>query len=603
MSDLNEEKNKELDAAGDITEEDTTAAQTNSVDNNAEPETAAAQEVSEEKSEPAEKPVKLKKPGKKPEEIRNGNPAARKLKLNKRNFKHGTLAVVFTVIFIAAVVVLNVIVSMISDRIDTTADLSDTGIYTLDDETIAYLDDLTMDVTVSVMNSETDFEGGGTYYKSVNELLKKMEMQNEHFKVQYLKIDQHPEVTSKYTGETLNTNYIVVEAAETGRHRIITPSSYFTCDTIRNYYSQYGYPEAYIDLYIEQYVNSSYASQVIEGSNIEQAAISAMMFVTNTDPVRVAFTTGLGETQNSNLETMLSKNGYDVESINLMNVTEIDSNIDFIVMMAPTMDYDNDSLDKLAKFLDNDGAFGKNLVYFSSSEVLYERDESLSENQNGTALTNLSAFLAEWGIKIEDSYVLQSNGEYVFTSVEYNPFDYKQVMNVQDTELVGNATNNSLYTCEQRMRPVTQIWGEDKSKGGVEQKVLIKSYDGAYEIPFNADENFDISTANSGVFNDAICAYRIHSTTQEVSRVAVFGSVYFQSLTGNRFNNQNILINMFNYISGKTEGVTITSKSFSTVGFDMNQGSANVLAVILCIVVPVVVIVLGIVIWVRRRHR
>ena len=60
---------------------------------------------------------------------------------------------------------------------------------------------------------------------------------------------------------------------------------------------------------------------------------------------------------------------------------------------------------------------------------------------------------------------------------------------------------------------------------------------------------------------------------------------------------------VYNYISGKTDGVTITSKNFETVGFDMNQGSANVLAIILCIVIPILVIVLGIVIWVRRRHR
>lgn len=595
MSDLNEEKNKELDAAGDITEEDTAAAQPNSVDNNAEPETAAAQEVSEEKSEPAEKPVKLKKPGKKPEEIRNGNPAARKLKLNKRNFKHGTLAVVFTVIFIAAVVVLNVIVSMISDRIDTTADLSDTGIYTLDDETIAYLDDLTMDVTVSVMNSETDFEGGGTYYKSVNELLKKMEMQNGHFKVQYLKIDQNPTFTSRFTGETLNTNYIVVEAEETGRHRIITPGSYFTCNALRNQFSQYGYPEAYIDQYVEQYVNSSYASQVIDGSNVEQAAISAMLYVTNTDPVRVAFTEGFGESDSSNLSNLLSKNGYDVETINLQSVAEIDSGIDYIVMFAPSMDYDNENLDKLAKFLDNDGAFGKNLVYFSNGQAYYNKT-----SEDSAALVNLSAFLAEWGIQIGDSYIMQTNPEYT-----YGNMAIAQVLDIQDTDYAGDVYGNSLFTYDGYVRPVIRIWGEDKSKSGIEQKVLIKTYDGAYLRPMStlSDSEFDISSAESGVFNDAVCAFKIHSTSQEVSRVVAFGSELFPDVSYSNSNNQDFLVNMFNYISGKTEGVTITSKAFSTVGFDMNQGSANVLAVILCIVVPVVVIVLGIVIWVRRRHR
>lgn len=580
MSEINEEKNTELE--------------------NSENATPAAEETSgKEASAPGKAEKKSAKPEKKPAEIRNGNPAARGHKFNKRNFKHGTLAVVFTVLFLAAVVVLNVIVNIVSDRFDTTADLSDSGIYTLDEETTGYLDKLTMDVTVSVMNSETDFEGGGTYYKSVNELLKKMAMQNEHFKVQYLQIDQNPVFTSRFNGETLSTNYIVVESAETGRHRILTPGSYFSCNALRSQLSQYGYPETYIDQYVEQYVNSSYASRVIDGSNIEEAAISAMLFVTNRDPVRVAFTTGFDELENSDLQKLLSKNGYDVESINVMNVSEIDKDIDFIVMMAPSKDYDNDSLDKIAKFLDNDGAFGKNLVYFSSSEVMYERDDTISENQPGAALTNLSSFLAEWGIKIEDSYVFQTNGSYVFTSGG----DYRQVMNLQDTEYIGNANSNSLYTVEKYMRPVTQIWGEDKSKGGVEQKVLIKSFDGAYEIPFNADENFDISTANSGEFIDAICAYKIHSTTQEVSRVAVFGSVYFQALTESNYNNQNILINMFNYISGKTDGVTITSKNFETVGFDMNQGSANVLAIILCIVIPILVIVLGIVIWVRRRHR
>lgn len=580
MSEINEEKNTELE--------------------NSENATPAAEETSgKEASAPGKAEKKSAKPEKKPAEIRNGNPAARRHKFNKRNFKHGTLAVVFTVLFLAAVVVLNVIVNIVSDRFDTTADLSDSGIYTLDEETTGYLDKLTMDVTVSVMNSETDFEGGGTYYKSVNELLKKMAMQNEHFKVQYLQIDQNPVFTSRFNGETLSTNYIVVESAETGRHRILTPGSYFSCNALRSRLSQYDYPETYIDQYVEQYVNSSYASWVIDGSNIEEAAISAMLFVTNRDPVRVAFTTGFDELENSDLQKLLSKNGYDVESINVMNVSEIDKDIDFIVMMAPSKDYDNDSLDKIAKFLDNDGAFGKNLVYFSSSEVMYERDDTLSENQPGAALTNLSSFLAEWGIKIEDSYVFQTNGSYVFTSGG----DYRQVMNLQDTEYIGNANSNSLYTVEKYMRPVTQIWGEDKSKGGVEQKVLIKSFDGAYEIPFNADENFDISTANSGEFIDAICAYKIHSTTQEVSRVAVFGSVYFQALTESNYNNQNILINMFNYISGKTDGVTITSKNFETVGFDMNQGSANVLAIILCIVIPILVIVLGIVIWVRRRHR
>lgn len=537
------------------------------------------------------------KPAKAEEQIQNGNPANRKRSINIRSFKHGTMSVVLTVIFIAAVVVLNVIVGVISDRVDTTADLTDTGIYTLDEATVNYLSKLDMDVIVSVMNSETNFEGGGTYYKSVNELLKKMAMENEHFKLQYLLIDQNPAFTADFNGETLSENYIVVQSKDTGRHRIITPGSYFSAQAFRDNLSQYGYPETYIDQYVEQYVNSAYASQVIEGSNVEQAAISAMMYVTNTDPVRVAFTEGFGELDSSSLSSLLSKNGYDIETINLVNVSEIDKDIDYIVMYAPTMDYDNDSLNKLAAFLDNDGAFGKNLLYFASVSQPY-----YNTTDGDSSMTNLSAFLAEWGISIGDSVVMQNNASYT-----YGNTPVAHLQNIQDTNYAGSTYGNSLFTYDAYVRPVIQIW-ENGGKGSVEQEVLIKSYDGAYLRPMStfSETEFDISSAESGSFIDALCAYKVHSTTQEVTRVVAFGSDMFASSTFMSYqnaNNQDLLINMFNYISGKTEGVTITTKSFSNVGFEVNQQNADILAVILCIVIPVAVIVLGVVIWVRRRHR
>ena len=118
---------------------------------------------------------------------------------------------------------------------------------------------------------------------------------------------------------------------------------------------------------------------------MEQAAISAIMYVTNTDPVRVAFTEGFGEADSSSLSSLLSKNGYDIETINLQQVAEVDGDIDYIVMYAPSMDYDNDSLTKLSAFLDNGGAFGKNLIYFAS----YSQPDYAPENPEDSSMKNL----------------------------------------------------------------------------------------------------------------------------------------------------------------------------------------------------------------------
>ena len=156
-------------------------------------------------------------------------PEKAKRKFNVRSFEHGSMSVVLTIVFIAAVVVVNIIVGLISERFDTTADLTNTGLYTLDETTEKYLaDTLGTDITLTVLRTEKDFEEQSSAYKQINELLKKMEMTGGHVKVNYLDLDQNPNYTSQFKGETLAANYIVVECEKTGRHKILSPYEYFS---------------------------------------------------------------------------------------------------------------------------------------------------------------------------------------------------------------------------------------------------------------------------------------------------------------------------------------------------------------------------------------
>ncbi len=494
-------------------------------------------------------------------------PAKKKLSINKRNLKYGTLSVVLTVVFIAAIVLINVIVGIISERIDTSADLSDEGIYTISEETEGFMKGLDSDVKITVLNSESDFEALGQIYKQVNEMLKKIEMCSDHVTVNYLILDQNPNYSAQFKGETLQENYIVIEGMQTNRHRIVTPYEYFSFN--------------------EDYLNY-YGSYYVEGSNIEQAAISAMMYVTNDDPVRVAFTEGYGEQDSTALQNLLKQNGYDVEIINLTNTAEVDGEIDYVVIFAPAMDIDNDQLMKVDRFLDNGGAYGKTVLYFASAQQ--------------PETPNIEAFLNDWGISVGYSVIGQSDSQYLMSSLTGS---YVHFQNIAATDYSGDLDKSTLYTYGADIRPVIQLW-DDGARGGIEQEVLMTTFDGAYLYPLNADENWDYSTAESGVFNDVVVARRIHSTSQALSRMVVFGSELFADsyfMQYSNSNNQDFLINMFNFISGKEEGVTITPKSFSYTGFDMNEQQANILGVVLCIIIPIVVVVLGIVIWIRRRHR
>lgn len=524
-------------------------------------------EAAQAENAPAESEAKAKKPAK------------AKRAFNVRSFRHGTLSVVLTVIFVAAVVVLNVIVGIISERFDTTADLTDSGFYTLDEDAENYIKNtLSGDVSVTVLATESEFEAQGTYFKQVNEILKKMTMASDHVTLDYIDLNQNPNYSAQFKGETLAAGYIVVESPETGRHRILTRGDYLAVNS-----SLSSYDSSVIEQYIQYY-----GSSVIEGSNIEQAAVSAMMYVSNSDLVRVAFTEGYGEADSSALQKALERNGYDVLTVNL-TTDEIPDDVDFVVVFGPKYDIDNENLSKLDRFADNGGEYGKNVFYFASVD------------QEKTP--NIDAFLADWGFEIGYSAVGQSDSSYLISSYT----SYAHLQQIMDTPYTETTYLSQLYTFGAYLRPVIQLW-DDGARGGVEQKVLMTTYDNAFLCPLDlADgEEFSLDTADSGTFIDAAIAYRVHATNQKLSQLAVFGST---ELAGSSFmstsnaNNQDFFINLFNYISGKEDGIVIKSKTVSAPTFEMNAQTANTLAVVLCVAVPAAVIVLGIVIWVRRRHR
>ncbi|MDE6728328.1 MAG: GldG family protein [Oscillospiraceae bacterium] len=499
--------------------------------------------------------------GKKPEK----KPRKPRLKFNKRSIKRGALSVVLTILFVAAVVVVNVIVGIVSDRVNTAADLTTAGIYSLDEKTENFLNDtLSYDVEITVLNSEKAFEDQDSSYKQVNELLKKMEMTGGHVKVKYLDIDQNPNYTAQFKGETLSTNYIVVECEKTGRHRIISPYDYFSFN--QDYLQYYG-------------------AYVVEGSNIEQETVSAMMYTTSDRLVRVAFTEGYNEGDGSSaLKNLLSKNGYAVESLPLLTTAEIDSEIDYVVIYAPTIDMDKDQLAKLDKFLDNNGKFGKNLVYFAST------------TQPKTP--NIDEFLSDWGLSVGYDVIGQTDENYLMSATTL----YAHLQKICDTDYTKNVYGTKLYTYGMEQRPVYALDGST-----ADRTVLMTTYDKAFLYPLDEEEakDFKYDSAVTGEFNDVVISQK---TTEGgvKSRVCAVGSDLLASnvmMSYSNSNNAEFFVGIWNFISGREQGMTIKGKSLTPTTFEMNVKTANTLSVVLCIIVPICVIVFGIVIWLRRRHR
>lgn len=535
------------------------------------PETEELDEVKSEATEnkAATEKAETEKPTESAEKSESSEKKKRREKtkhsFNKRGLKHGALSVVLTVVFIAAVVLLNIIVGVVSDRFDTDADLTTAGIYSLDEKTETFLTDtLDSDVTLTVLKSEQEFEAQDTAYKQVNEILKRMEMASGHVDVRYLDIDQNPNYTSKFKGETLSANYIVAECEETGRHKIISPFDYFNFNQT---YLQY------------------YGGYMVESSNIEQEVVSAMMYLTSDNLVKIAFTEGYGENESSSaLQTLLSRNGYEVETLPLATTAEISSDIDYVVIFAPTIDLDKSQLAKLDKFLDNNGNFGKNVVYFASA------------GQPKTP--NIDEFLSDWGISVGYDVIGQADQNYLISADTL----FAHLQQVCDTDYTKTVYGSQLMTFGAYVRPVYLL-----DNSSFDRTVLMKTHDKAFLCPMDEElaEDFDIDSAESGEFNDVV----ISQTTTESgskSRVCVIGTEMLASsafMSYTNANNAEFFVGMWNYISGREQGMTIRAKSLTPATFEMNVKTANSLSIALCIIIPICVIVLGIVIWLRRRHR
>ena len=103
-----------------------------------------------------------------------------------KKFKYGGLSILFTVIFIVAVVLVNVIITLLGDRFMPAADLTDSGLYSIEQSTVDYLKTITDEVTLTVTSEESAFTGSSSYYYQTNEILKKIAAANSNITLQYI---------------------------------------------------------------------------------------------------------------------------------------------------------------------------------------------------------------------------------------------------------------------------------------------------------------------------------------------------------------------------------------------------------------------------------
>lgn len=480
--------------------------------------------------------------------------------LQSRRMRHGAVAVAITAVVIALVIVLNIVVGLLVDRFpNLKVDFTANQAYAVQDDTKEYLKNLKKDVTLYILSTKSSFESNGEYFVQAQNLLEKMEKEsNGKLKVVYKDTSTDPNFTKKYSNIdwTSNMNVAVIESGK--QYKALSLDDCFT------------YDEEYAAQGMYKYTSTT----------IEQAVVKGALYVTTDNKVKVDVITDCQPGDYKGVTALLNDNAYQVNEISLIS-KDIEKDADFVLLFAPSVDLDENQVDKISKWLKNGGKYGKNLIYVASSQTV--------------KTPNLDVLLKDYGMAVNSGYLFETDPNHLQTGANNYTF-------------IADYTDKYVEKLKNPNIPIVVNFAHaiDIKDSSVASAVLNTS-DRAGIEPIDHDDDWDY---NSAVKGEAIpmVAEGIQASGDNTSRVIAFGSdrmLLQEFMQYNSFNNAAFIMNIFNTISDKEDdSVVIEGKSMESSELGLTDVSSTAAVfVIFVIVIPLGVIVLGVVLWLLRRNK
>lgn len=474
-----------------------------------------------------------------------------KLKILKdARVRYKTIGTAITILVIIAAILINMGMSSLGKSHDLNLDLTGDKVFKLTDTSKEFLSSLSKDVEIIVLNSEDKFVANGEYFTQANEVLKQYAQNSDKITLSYIDMTENPTYLSEYTKEDLQTNSILVRCGE--NHTILTATDIFD-------------------------IESSYQGTQITSSQAEQAMSNAIMTVISDRKINVSLISGFDEEDSSALVSLLENNNYEVNTQAILT-ENINQDAEMVIIYGPKRDYDADAIAKLNTYLEN----GKN-----NKNILYVASPNLNE------APNLNEFLSNYGIKVGDGLVYETNAKNLLTLNspfyainEYTQSEYSDLIKNKDIPV-------SIPYCH----PIEVL---DDSK----VTTLLQFSETAGIIPSDSDENWTPSNNDN---NGPIPAMVISTTNGEkVSNVVVCGSVLgFDDtfLSRGSLNNSSYFLSLFNKLTDQDPGIQIESKSISNQELGITSYQATIISIVLTLILPLIIITIGIIVWIKRRNK
>lgn len=474
----------------------------------------------------------------------------RRYHISVKSFSMGAYSTGMIAVVLVIAVFLNLAVSALPDSY-TTVDVTSQKLYSLTSTTKKMLQNLSDDVTIYVINAESNEDS------LVGKTLDSYAALSDHIKVVYKDPVVSPEFYKDYT-DSISMNSLIVECGD--RFQVIN----------------------YNDLYTYDFDSSTY-QQTVSGYDAEGLLTSAVAYVTSENTSAVYQVEGHGEqTLGQTFSDGVKKENITLEDLTLLTSESVPEDATGVMILSPASDLNEDDAQKLIDYLDKGG---KILLTTSYTDHFSEE------------MPNLTKVLNYFGLSIGDGLIVEQDQDMMYQSPLYL---------LPEVESDSLTTGVFGKTYDFIMMPYTQPILIEETEG-VTAATLLSTSQSAYSKT-GLDDSGDVAKAEGdaeGPFAVGVHAQKALDS-EKTAEIIVYSSDMLFTEAANRYtmdNNLTLFTNAVSTMAGKTESISIPVKSYGAEIVTVPMASSVRLAILFMGIIPVASLAVGIVIWVRRKKR
>lgn len=478
----------------------------------------------------------------------------RRWSMSTRKIKTGVFSTGFIAVMLAAVVVVNLIGAQLPEAVKA-IDMTSQKLYSITDTTKEVLDNLEEDVTIYVLASEESQNA------TVGKTLERYAGYSKHVNVVYKDPAVSPSFYTNYTDGSVTKNSLIVESGK--RSRVID----------------------YYDLFETEMDYSTYQSTVT-GYDAEGQLTSAIVYVTGEDMPVVYQLTGHDEQSLAGSFTdSIAKLNVTLSSVNLLEVDEIPEDAAALIINAPAKDFSQDDVDKVQAYLEKGG---KAVI--------------ASGYNNGSAKPNFESLLAAYGVTLAEGVVLEAD------RTAYYQVPFYLIPSASYAAATADVSGDYIFLPYARGLVYNK---EADSESGLTYKELLATSSSAYsKVNVSSMETYEKEESDiEGPFAMGLQVTKTLTGEEDESRTAelyIFSSDSIFSDSASQMvygNNATLFTGVISQFVDSELTSVVPVKSYEYSQLIINQAGIIAAGLIVAIVVPVLLLVAGIVIWVRRRRK